>query len=246
MLVTRILPWVSALTLCCAGPACFADLLTNGDFHLGPAGFGSDYAFNSTLDGPGAEGRYFAGVNPHDVSALAASFGDHTSGNGLMLLMNGSPNPNTTVWLEQVAVTPGAGYHFVGFARSWGGSADPSPAVLRIEINGQSIGSDTALPAAVSAWALLDRGWNAGAATTATIRIVDMNTTVDGNDFALDDLSFETPEPGGFALTALAMAAGGMLRGRRRARNENGDGAGFCVPWGCAGPAQDHGASGQF
>jgi hypothetical protein len=219
MLVTRILPWLAAVTLCCAGPACFANLLTNGTFTQGAQGFGSDYTFSTTLGGPGAEGRYYAGLNPHDVSPLAPSFSDHTSGNGLMLLMNGSRNPNTTVWLEQVPVTPGQGYHFVGFARSWGGaSTDPSPAVLRIEINGQSIGSDTALPAAVSAWALLDRGWNAGVAATATIRIVDMNTTVDGNDFALDDLSFETPEPGGFALTALAMAAGGMSRGRRRAR----------------------------
>ncbi len=38
-------------------------------------------------------------------------------------------------------------------------------------------------------------GWNSGSATTAVIRIIDLNADLNGNDFGLDDISFATLSP---------------------------------------------------
>ena len=38
-------------------------------------------------------------------------------------------------------------------------------------------------------------GWNSGSATTAVIRIIDLNANLNGNDFGLDDISFATLSP---------------------------------------------------
>ena len=45
-------------------------------------------------------------------------------------------------------------------------------------------------PSAVGIWTLCQGTWNSGPATTATISIRDLNNGLDGNDFALDDISF--------------------------------------------------------
>ena len=62
------------------------NLLTNGDFSAGNTGFTSQYTYS-----PGNllhEGTYTVDNNPHNDSIYGASFGDHTTGKGLMLIAN--------------------------------------------------------------------------------------------------------------------------------------------------------------
>ena len=69
--------------------------------------------------------------------------------------------------------------------------------------------------------------WNSGANTTATLSLVDLNTSGGFSDFALDDLKFNAvgvPEPGTLAVLGTALGGLGGLAGlggwrmRRNAR----------------------------
>jgi hypothetical protein len=211
--------WVTALVVCASGTfACRANQIQNGDFSQGNLGFVTGYSLDSSLGGAFAEGRYNVGVNPINFNPDGASFGDHTTGTGLMLLLNGAPLATVPAWQQVVTVVPNQSYNLAGFARAWGAvSTDPSPAVINVQINGQVIGVDTALPASTAAWTQFSRTWNSGAATSATISIFDANTVGVGNDFAVDDLTFDAvPEPGSAVI--LSVVAGGVGLVRRRSR----------------------------
>jgi len=171
------------------------NLLINGDFSLGNTGFTSGYVYNPD---PHAylNGHYVIVHNPStDISSIFASFGDHTTGTGLMFATDGSTVPNTVVWQETVNVSKTAtDYTFSGWAASMGQGrqpgVDPSPATLRFLINGVQVGSDFTVTATDGQWSQFSVPWNSGMSDVATIQIVDVNTAGFGNDFTLDDLSF--------------------------------------------------------
>ena len=71
-----------------------ANLLVNGDFSLGNMGFTSDYIFTDDTE---PEGTYCINTDPHNCHPGGASYGDHTTGTGLMLNANGAVTPNQTV-----------------------------------------------------------------------------------------------------------------------------------------------------
>jgi hypothetical protein len=77
------------------------NLIANGDFELGNTGFTSDYVY-STL-GTSNLGECSIVSDPKLSQSASSSFGDHTSGTGLMLHANGSPNTNLVAWLESVS-----------------------------------------------------------------------------------------------------------------------------------------------
>jgi hypothetical protein len=166
--------------------------LVNGDFEMGNIGFTSAYAYS-----PGShylnEGQYDVVTNPHLDHPLGASFGDHTTGGGFMLAFNGSSDTNSVVWSETVSVSPNTTYVFSGWGASWGDTGhdfDPSPAILRIFINGQQYSADVHLAATNGLWQSYAVVWDSQSSAQAIIEIHDENTAGYGNDFALDDLSF--------------------------------------------------------
>ena len=67
-----------------------------------------------------------------------------------------------------------------------------NPAILQFSINGQVLGSPFTAPFNINNWVQFFETWNSGANTTATICVVNQNTTLGGNDFALDDITFST------------------------------------------------------
>ena len=144
------------------------------------------------------EGNYVVGSNPQDFNPYGRSFGDHTTGTGLMLIANGSPTPNTVLWQETVNAATLTSYVFSGWAASWGESSgngiDPSPAELEFFVNGVQIGSEFTLNAQDGQWSQFSATWSSATSGSATITIVDMNTATGGNDFAVDDLAFSTPQ----------------------------------------------------
>ena len=72
-------------------------LVANGDFSAGNTGFTSSYTY---VTGPGSlvpEGVYTITTDPHLEHPGAVSFGDHTTGTGEMMAVNGASTP-ISVW----------------------------------------------------------------------------------------------------------------------------------------------------
>jgi hypothetical protein len=172
------------------------NLLSNGSFELGNVGFFSGYTYAPSSNQ--GQREYALVSNPRPWNPGAFSMSDHTSGTGLMLAANGSSLATDILWRQVVSVQPNTTYLFGGWDASWGvlgGNTDPSPANLRISINGLQLG-DTAAPSQDGQWHQFSFQWLSGAATQASIEIRDLNTAFLGNDFALDDMTFAVvPEP---------------------------------------------------
>lgn len=160
------------------------NLITNGDFSLGNTGFTSQYVYaNPNI----TEGQYFVGTNPQAWNPNMAVCSDHTTGSGNMLLVNGSPVVNIEVWEQTVSVTPNTNYVFSTWLQAlW----PPNPAQLIFSINGVDIGSSIVASLPTCTWSMFYTTWNSGSNNSATVSIVNKNTAIQGNDFALDDISF--------------------------------------------------------
>jgi gliding motility-associated-like protein len=161
------------------------NLIDNGDFENGNSGFTSDYTYN-----PGdlvPEGVYDVIDNPQNDHPGFSPCDDHTSGNGNMLAVNGAGSPNQNVWCQTVNVLPNTQYVFSAWVATLVAS---SPALLQFNINGSPLGPIFNAPGSVCNWQNFFQIWNSGSNTTATICIVNQNTALGGNDFALDDIFF--------------------------------------------------------
>jgi gliding motility-associated-like protein len=160
------------------------NVIVNGDFSQGNTGFTSQYVFaNPNI----TEGQYFVGTNSQAWNISMSPCHDHTTGTGNMMMVNGAPTPNVNVWTETVAVTPNTNYAFSTWIEAlW----PPNPTQLKFSINGNQIGNTITASLPTCTWAQFYTTWNSGNNTSATISIVNINTAVQGNDFALDDISF--------------------------------------------------------
>jgi hypothetical protein len=168
-------------------------LINNGDFTKGDTGFTSQYGYKTKPEQPG---DIVVGANPSkDLASDFASFGDHTTGTGLMLEVDGSTKANQAVWQENLVVTKGNDYIFSAWAASFGQTngnhTDPEPAQLAIYVNGVKLGSTFSVAAKDGQWTRFSSIWDAKASGVVTIKIVDLNVKQLGNNFALDDLAFE-------------------------------------------------------
>ncbi len=191
------------------------NIVVNGDFSGGNTGFTTGYNL-AVSNNCWPETTYNVVVNPQNCHSLWSSFGDHTTGTGNMMVVNGATSANVSVWSETVTVAANTAYDF----SAWVASVYPSsPAVLDFSINGVQVGSDFTASTTPGLWQEFTTPWNSGVNTTAVLNIVDRNTAASGNDFALDDISLgnvaPTPEPGYFVFTGIAMA-GLLVMARRR------------------------------
>jgi hypothetical protein len=64
-----------------------AQTFINADFSAGNLGFSSDYQF---ADINSDEGQFTVQSDPQNWNAAFVNFGDHTTGNGKMLIVNGA------------------------------------------------------------------------------------------------------------------------------------------------------------
>ncbi len=194
--------------LCLFSTNAIAGLIVNSDFEAGNTGFFSDYTYTPSASVGGvslSNLQYKLTTNPSSSHFDATSFGDHTSGGGLMMMVNGSGIESGTVWGQTVNVTPNTFYDFSAFAASWSGPPQTPQyllAELGFRINGQTIGNLTA-PNAV--WTEFRARWNSGASNIATIQIVESGQPLaGGHDFALDDITFTAvPEPSSFVIVGM-------------------------------------------
>lgn len=167
------------------------NLVVNGDFSQGNTGFTSNYVYGTG----GAwgllsnEGQYAIAANANQTHNNFANCWDNTVGNntGSMMVVNGSSVPNAVIWQQTITVTPNTNYQF----SAWGASVVSSnPGVLRFMINGVQVGAQLNLSPQLCNWQQFFVNWNSGANTTINIAIINQNVSNDGNDFAIDDISF--------------------------------------------------------
>ncbi len=221
----HVVGFVAAMAVL-SGSAHAANLVANGDFTGGNSGFTSGYSYapvNTT------EGQYTVGTNAASWNGALSSAGDHTTGTGNMLIVNGSPTAGDIVWQSgAIGIAAGTNYFFEAFVMNLccGGSA-VNPPVLTFSIildGGAPIALNTAVTPSVNGiWTGLSNSFNSGAATTAQLFLINANTIRNGNDFAVDDINLDTrsivlpavPEPASWALMIAGLGlVGGSLRMR--------------------------------
>ena len=167
------------------------NLVANGNFSAGNADFSSSYIYFPPPSTILNEGDYSVDFNPHDVHTGFTSFGDHTTGTGNMMIINGGPTA-VDVWCETIPVQPNTDYSFSAwFANCSSVTTGPNVPVLQFKINGVLIGTPYTVTSAPGVWVNFFSNWNSGANTTANICIYDATTTASGNDFVIDDISFQ-------------------------------------------------------
>lgn len=159
-----------------------ANVITNGNFSNGNTAFVSEYNYAAQNT---AEGQYFVGTNPSAWNATLSGCTDHTGNSGNMMLVNGSSTANVKVWCQTVTITPGTMYEFSAWVQP---VFSRNPAQLQFSINGVQVGQVFSA-VSICYWQRFFATWSSGVATTATICIENKNTIVEGNDFALDDIS---------------------------------------------------------
>ena len=212
---------MSIVAICFATPtARSANLIVNGNFSAGNTGFTSGYTHiaNGSFTAPGTYGVV---TNPATAFINGdSSFGDHTTGAGLMMFGDGVGG-QTPFWSETINVSPDTFYVFDG----WATAADPfNPAILQLSANGAAIGGGLSIDGSTPGhWQEFTRTFTTGSVTALTLSISDINPNpyVSGNDFAIDDVSFQTnsvPEPSSFLLGGLSAAACGLVAIPRRSR----------------------------
>lgn len=174
----------SAIKYFCTSLIMGPNLVVNGNFNAGNAGFTSDYSYKTPPNS--AAGEYYIGPNAQGWNPLMSPCNDHTTGSGNMMLVNGATVPGVTVWKQTVNVMPNTNYAFSIWIQTVN-NADPGR--LRFTINNKEIGTPINSGSACT-WMRFYTTWNSGSSNTAAIEIVNRNTVFSGNDFALDDISF--------------------------------------------------------
>ncbi len=180
------------------------ELVTNGDFSAGNSGFNSSYTFCNTANCLFPETYYAVDVNPTFYHPNFTGV-DHTTGSGNFMIVNGSSIANVDVWCQTISVVPGTDYLF----STWVNTLNTTnPAKLQFSINGVNIGTIFSAPLWTGTWSQFFETWNSGANTSATICIVNQNTVTNGNDFGLDDISFQPCTCAAYAGGDTAMCEG--------------------------------------
>jgi hypothetical protein len=214
----KILRVVLALAL--LPVASFASTIFTWDFEAGGAAFASDYTSFTQTSPPVElpEGNYAVTKDAKSVHDLLATFGDHTTGSGYMMVVNAATAPNKAVWRADLGSTDlltGMSYALSFWVAGVYG-LDYSPAELWVSVDGVNVnGGSYFAPSGVGVWNEFTVRFNAPSARP-DIRIIDNNLTWRGNDFALDDVTLHQPEPSAWMMGIGGVAAMLLLRRRRR------------------------------
>lgn len=164
---------------------------------------------NAWYNYPGSQNGYHPNFHGRDHTNNTVGARNFMMINGSTDMI-GSPPHLRTIWQQTVSIQENTNYYF----SAWGMNLNPdSPARLQFEIvtaqNGaEQVGSIADLNIAekptseaqvgLSNWVRFYSTpfWTSPAgATTAIIRIINLNTDPGGNDFGLDDISFGTLDP---------------------------------------------------
>ena len=224
---TKLISAIAALVFLVCVPAQgspLGNLVTNGDFEAGLTGFSSDYAYVSP-EGNNCwqPGTYTVTTAASNCHTLWEGSGDHTTGAGNAMYINGRTDKTSSVWLGEFAVTPNTDYFFEAFVKNVCCNYESfANAALSFYANDTFVGA--AGSGAAGIWERATSIWNSASTTLVALRAVNESTVFHSNDYGLDDIYFgevattPTPEPAtmGLVLTGIGMGA----RYLRRRRNQ--------------------------
>ena len=209
------------------------EMLTNGDFQLGNTGFASTYLYQDpAATSPSTvfeQGTYTVAPNLMSPIVLHPSPGlpnyyDHTYGNskGMFMIINGSTTADKTFWSSSLSVLPNSFYSFSMWLSVWNNSSDNLPQI-QVDFNGTT--AMIAIPTLpLGTWTNFTTTWFSGSSTSLQIDLQNNVLDYGGNDFGMDDVSFNligsaVPEPGTLALMGMALlGTGGYWVYQRRTR----------------------------
>ncbi|HRI01741.1 MAG TPA: gliding motility-associated C-terminal domain-containing protein [Saprospiraceae bacterium] len=155
------------------------NLISNGDFEQGNTGFSTNYNYNTDLTG---EGTYYVGADPSSYHPGFSPCGDHTTGAGNQMIINGSVSAGSNVWCQTVGLSAGKMYLFKFQLQSVVGG---NPPLIDIQFNGNSVGQISS--SGVCNWVPFEYCFKA---TSGSLQIClrEMTGVAGGNDFAFDDI----------------------------------------------------------
>lgn len=159
-------------------------LAVNGDFSQGNTGFGSAYTYNPNTIWN--EGTYAVGTNPNAVHPNFGTWGDHTTGNGNYMLVNGSTSGAANLWTQNVAFPP----NVTVTMRWWTLTFVTPPGSLRLRVNGTIIGANAPTPNVAGVWQSTTRTFTSSPSGNNLIALQTVSSALAGNDFGLDDISY--------------------------------------------------------
>src|SRR5690606_3050262 len=180
----------------CVGTAVISvatELVVNGDFEQGNVGFTTDYVYYA----PPGDQAFLQEEATYAVDTMASEyhtnfFGrDHTTveQRGKFMIVNGADsNDPKVIWEQTVPVEPDTRYYYSAWAMNLNGIAPF--AKLSFEVNGVRVGTVADLSVAakplnnnfvnINNWVRFyfghADGWYSGTATSATIRIINLET----------------------------------------------------------------------
>lgn len=205
------------------------NLVKNGDFSEGNAGFSSQYQYATpSTNALYGEGVYTVAGNPHDVHQYWV---DLDSSNN-RLIVNGAATSSPVIWQEDnLSTVQGQTYLFSASAANLccnasfpaGARNDPSDLLFEMSEDGfQTFTTLTGLmthpPDDAGRFGTASATFTAQGATS--FRIVDKLSGQSGNDFAIDDISVTAvsaaPEPGVWMLMIAGIGMIGAMLGYRK------------------------------
>ena len=144
--------------LCASAAQAAPNLVVNGNFEAGNTGFTSAYTYSPGQLWPTT--AYDVAANPNGDNSNFASFGDHTSGTGMMMVVNGATTSGVTLWSETVPVAANTSYQFEAWIRPMSAPANsqPNPGILEFSINQVSLGTGTT--SVSGQWSSFNASWD--------------------------------------------------------------------------------------
>jgi hypothetical protein len=183
------------------------NLTINGDFESGNTTFTNDYNYNCPFGGYIQEFQYCVTEDPQNVHAGANNCGDHTSGSGLMMVVNGATVPNSVVWEQTVLVNPQTYYMFSFWVTNWSTFTTYLP-TFKVKVNGVSQGQSFSINSQQCSWKEDCLLWYSDTITSAKFQIIDQVSYYDGNDFSIDDILLQQAC---LASDTIAITEGGLI-----------------------------------
>ncbi|MDQ8188684.1 DUF6923 family protein [Roseibacillus persicicus] len=163
------------------------NLISNGDFDELDADLGSQYSQTLGLLDDGIaqpEGAFDVVESAKDATVNFPDFGDANGGGDYMVVWTG-PTSGELVWSQEVEVTPGTDYVFSAAVASTLAGLEPA---LDFRVDGSSLGVPI-VGGDVAEWNRTYAGFNSGEATTLTLAIYSVKTTLQQTGFGLDAIA---------------------------------------------------------